>query len=64
MKFIDYAAHGVREYWLVDPETRSIEQYELDPDGRYRLLRKLDAGSLTSIVLSDFPIDVAAVFNT
>jgi Uma2 family endonuclease len=27
LKFEDYAAHGVLEYWIVDAETRVIEQY-------------------------------------
>lgn len=28
-KFLEYAKAGVREYWLVDPEKRSIEVYTL-----------------------------------
>lgn len=30
IKFDDYAAHGVREYWILDPVGRSVEQYLLD----------------------------------
>jgi Uma2 family endonuclease len=29
IKFLDYAAHGVAEYWLVDPQAKIIEQYVL-----------------------------------
>lgn len=29
IKFIDYAAHGVGEYWIVDPSREFVEQYIL-----------------------------------
>jgi Uma2 family endonuclease len=30
VKFEDYAAHGVGEYWIIDPVRKSVEQYKLD----------------------------------
>lgn len=27
IKFIDYALHGISEYWIIDPDKKTIEQY-------------------------------------
>lgn len=32
VKFTDYAANGVAEYWIVNPGKQTVEQYALDPD--------------------------------
>lgn len=40
VKFEDYAAHGVREYWILDPDARTVEKYILNPLGRYALEKK------------------------
>ncbi|WP_020603818.1 Uma2 family endonuclease [Spirosoma spitsbergense] len=32
VKFTDYAANGIAEYWIVNPGKKTVEQYELDPD--------------------------------
>jgi len=32
----EYAAFGIRYYWLVDPSSRTFELYELEDGGLYR----------------------------
>lgn len=62
-KFDDYAEHGVWEYWLVDPESETVEQYLLQQDGKYQLHLKVNAGILTSEVVEGFAIPVRAIFD-
>lgn len=61
-KFDDYADHGVWEYWLVDPQDQSVEQYLLE-DGRYRLHLKVRSGEIASDLVQGFSIPVAAIFD-
>jgi Uma2 family endonuclease len=65
IKFEDYAAHGVREYWLVDPEDQTVEQYVLPSfdANAYHLLTKLREGSIHSEVVGGFTIPLLAIFD-
>lgn len=63
IKFIDYAAHGVREYWIVDSLEEAIEQYILR-DGRYQLLVRSNSGQIKSLVMTDFMIPIRAIFDS
>ncbi len=49
-KMGEYATFGVKFYWIIDPELRSLEIWELDGQGRY--VRSLGARAGT---LSDIP---------
>ena len=62
IKQIDYAAHGVAEYWIIDPGTCFVEQYLLEDD-EYRLARKTDSGQIASLVVAGFEIPVQAIFE-
>ena len=42
-----YARHGVRHYWLVDPEAQTLEAFEL-AEGQYRRTARL-AGEATVV---------------
>lgn len=63
VKFEDYAAHGVSEYWIIDAGKQTIEQYALDGD-QYTLARKLDDGTITSLAIPNFTIPVRALFDS
>jgi len=62
IKFEDYAAHGVKEYWIIDPAYQVVEQYFLDA-GQYLLHVKADSGILKSRAVKGFVIPVAALFD-
>jgi len=62
IKFIDYAAHGVTEYWIIDPLRQTAEQYLLQ-QGEYRLEVKLSiAGRLVSTVVAGFAVEIEKLF--
>ena len=64
-KFEDYAAHGVQEYWIVDPSEADefVEQYVLDDNHEYQLIFKSDNGSIRSRFIEGFEIPVEAIFD-
>lgn len=41
----DYRLFGVPYYWLVDPQARTFEVYELGPDGRYTVALEAAEGA-------------------
>lgn len=65
LKLQDYARHGVGEYWIVDADARTVEQFIL-PSGGDRYEPKAgsgEGGRLTSMVLAGFNVPVAAFFE-
>ena len=61
-KFKDYEQHKVPEYWIVDPELKSVDQYILKND-RYELILKSKQGDIESQVVTGFSIPIAAIFD-
>lgn len=62
IKFEEYAANGVQEYWIVDPGQQTVEQYVLHNE-EYELLLKVKSGEISSEVVKGFTIPIAAIFD-
>lgn len=45
----EYAAFGIRYFWILDPELRSLEIFELGTDGRYARALAASSGTLDAI---------------
>lgn len=62
-KFSAYERAGVREYWLIDPRTHSVEVYSLSEEGPYEMARQYTPGeTVASTVLSDLALRVDDLF--
>ena len=61
-KFNLYQRAGVREYWIVDPDARTVSVYTLE-EGAYHAAEVYSAGSSVPVgVLEDCSIDLKTVF--
>ena len=64
VKMQDYAAHGISEYWIIDPQKETIEQYILDTNTQtYNLQLKASEGHICSVAIEGFVIPIKAVFD-
>jgi hypothetical protein len=65
IKYEDYAAHGVKEYWIIDPDRQTAEQYLLDHElmeyNQKKLLSIKD--TLDSIIVPGFFVPLKAIFD-
>lgn len=63
-KFQEYAANGVREYWLVHPEERFVEQYALKNESfELKARHTTSDAAVVCIVLEDLRIPLAEIFD-
>jgi Uma2 family endonuclease len=62
VKFEDFASNGVVEYWIVDAESKMIEQYLLDK-GQYTLALKSGSGMLKCQAIEGLAISLEALFD-
>lgn len=64
VKFDDYAAHGVAEYWIVDADERTVEQYVLESSGEYKLAEKLAHSDIHPRSFPSLGIPLDALFDS
>ena len=62
VKFEDFAANQVAEYWIVDADESVIEQFRLNGE-HYQLIVKASTGRLKSSVINGFEVDIEAFFD-
>lgn len=62
VKFEDYAAHGVGEYWIIDTDQQVVEQYILEGEN-FELKAKGASGELVSEIVQGFRIPIVAIFD-
>jgi Uma2 family endonuclease len=63
IKFERYERAGAREYWVVDPEGKTVQIFTLGADGRYGRPRVNADGDLARVgIFPDLEIDLAVVF--
>lgn len=66
MKKEDYAAHGISEYWIIDPEKQRVEQYLLiDPNDKiyFEPYTYFIDDEIESRVIKGFKIPIRAIFE-
>jgi Uma2 family endonuclease len=61
-KVVDYSSFGVRYYWIVDPQLRSLEILKRGPQGRYEHLLGATEGTIDIPGSDGFVLDLDAVW--
>ena len=62
VKFEDFQAHNVAEYWIVDADEQVVEQY-VRRGQRLELAMKSGTGELRSVAVRGFVVPVRAFFD-
>lgn len=62
-KFVEYARAGVAEYWLIDPEQKTVTLFVLGEEGAFGLVGQAGMGEVVvSQLLVGFEVATTAVF--
>ena len=62
VKYRLYQRAGVREYWIVDPDTRTVQVFHLE-EGLYNAADVYTGGTVPVSIWEDFAIDLTPVFT-
>lgn len=63
IKFKDYEAHKIEEYWIVDTKQKTLEQYQLNTNHQYELRVKSNNGKINSTAVKGFNFAIDAIFD-
>ncbi|MGH2617722.1 MAG: Uma2 family endonuclease [Thermomicrobiales bacterium] len=58
-----YARGGVREYWIVDPASRTVDVLALDRDALHAVQRASGQDDVISPLLGDIPLPLETIFR-
>jgi Uma2 family endonuclease len=58
-----YETHGVREYWIVDPDSETVEVHTLTDEAYTLHQRCVEEGTTASALLDDFTIELPTLFT-
>lgn len=62
IKFVDYALNGVKEYWIVDPDKKIVEQYFLEGEV-FALAEKIRHATVKCGEIKGLEIPLEAIFE-
>ena len=63
VKYRIYQRAGVREYWIVDPDTKTVQTFKLE-DGLYNAADVFTSESRVPVgIFEDFSVDLSMVFT-
>jgi Uma2 family endonuclease len=63
-KFVEYERAGIREYWLIDPDRKSAEFYQLGSEGRFRTVIPTTDGTYHSKIVEGFWLKIEWLWKT
>lgn len=57
-----YEVHGVQEYWIIDPDSRTVEVHANTDTGFTQHARQVDDGTATSALLDALAVELNTLF--